>query len=596
MLPLDIILKPFAMFYLMIVIFIFGYTLIALEHPIKINKSATALKLGVILWVCLAFAGEVILVDNTAFKHFLEEEAGGSFIKWLVHHELLHHLGEISEILFFLLGAMTIVEMVDSFHGFRLITDKIKTTKRAKLLWIISILTFFMSATLDNLTTSIVMVALLRKLIDDKKDRWFYAGMVIIAANAGGAWSPIGDVTTIMLWIAGKVTTGNIIVMTILPSLVSMIVPLIILSFTMKGNVQRPVVEVDESKFVIPRSQSNAIFFVGVSGLLFVPVFKSITHLPPYLGMLFSLGVLWTVTEILNARRATMGEGEQKQLTIIGVLQKVDVPSVLFFLGILLAVSALATAGHLILLADILRVHIGNLYAINIIIGILSAIVDNVPLVAGAMGMYNFVPDHYFWMFLAYCAGTGGSILIIGSAAGVAVMGMEKIDFIWYMKRLSILALVGYLAGAGVYILQEESGILHGKEDVKEYVVNLNSEDDVIQYLTHNEFFHAIGEHDSEALHADGQYLYFIKFEDEKTHEIYLGYQLKTIDHGNETWEGKLMKDKVTFSKTGPQKIKLDMFGRIFLLNSDGELFEVKKEKGGEGADKEKEWHLLVSE
>ena len=581
------------MFYLMIVIFILGYTLIALEHPIKINKSATALKLGVILWVCLVIAGEALLVDSTAFKHYLEQEVGGSFIKWLVHHELLHHLGEISEILFFLLGAMTIVEMVDSFHGFRIITDKIKTTKRAKLLWILSILTFFMSATLDNLTTSIVMVALLRKLIDDKYDRWFYAGMVIIAANAGGAWSPIGDVTTIMLWIAGKVTTGNIIVMTVLPSLVSMIVPLIILSFTMKGNVKRPEMQVDQSKFVIPKSQSNAIFFIGVLGLLFVPVFKSVTHLPPYLGMLFSLGVLWTVTEILNARRGKMGEGEQKQLTIIGVLQKVDVPSVLFFLGILLAVSALATAGHLMLLADVLRVNIGNLYVINIIIGILSAIVDNVPLVAGAMGMYSFVPDHYFWEFLAYCAGTGGSILIIGSAAGVAVMGMEKIDFIWYLKRLSLLALVGYLAGAGTYILQEESGILHGKSEGKEYVVNIQNETDIIDFLTHNEFFHASTDEAGHGMHADGQYLYFIKFDDEKNHEIYMGYQMKTIEHGNESWEGKLIKDKVVFSKEGNQ-IRIDCFGKTFMLNNDGVLVEVMK--GAEGVDLMKTWEMMVDE
>jgi len=581
------------MFYLMIAIFIIGYTLIALEHPIKINKSATALKLGVILWVCLVIAGEALLVDSTAFKHYLEHEVGGSFIKWLVHHELLHHLGEISEILFFLLGAMTIVEMVDSFHGFRIITDKIKTTKRAKLLWILSILTFFMSATLDNLTTSIVMVALLRKLIDDKHDRWFYAGMVIIAANAGGAWSPIGDVTTIMLWIAGKVTTGNIIVMTVLPSLVSMIVPLIILSFTMKGNVKRPEMQVDQSKFVIPKSQSNAIFFIGVLGLLFVPVFKSVTHLPPYLGMLFSLGVLWTVTEILNAKRAKMGEGEQKQLTIIGVLQKVDVPSVLFFLGILLAVSALATAGHLMLLADVLRVNIGNLYVINIIIGVLSAIVDNVPLVAGAMGMYNFVPDHYFWMFLAYCAGTGGSILIIGSAAGVAVMGMEKIDFIWYLKKLSLLALVGYLAGAGAYILQEESGILHGKSDEKEYVVNIQNETDIIDFLTHNEFFHASTEDAGHGAHADGQYLYFIKFDDEKNQEIYMGYQMKTIEHGNESWEGKLIKDKVVFSKEGNQ-IRVDVFGKTFMLNSDGVLVEMKK--GADGVDMMKTWEMMVEE
>jgi Na+/H+ antiporter NhaD/arsenite permease-like protein len=328
---------------------------------------------------------------------------------------------------------MTIVEMVDSHEGFKLITDKIKTTNKIKLMWILSVLTFFMSAALDNLTTTIVMVALLRKLIDKQQDRWFMASMVVLAANAGGAWSPIGYVTTIMLWIGGQVTTGRIIVDVILPSLATLIVPLLIM---------------------------------GVSGLLFVPVFKTVTHLPPYLGMLFSLSIIWIVTEILHRRHA---KGMRAQLLVSRVLKRVDTPTVLFFLGILTAVSALQSAGHLDLLARNLDgMNIPDdqkIYVIDLIIGLLSAIVDNVPLVAGAMGMYDIAPagstgyeaffmvDGQFWEFLAYTAGTGGSILIIGSAAGVAAMGMENIDFIWYMKRISLLAMAGYFAGAAVYYL-----------------------------------------------------------------------------------------------------------------------------------------------
>ncbi len=585
------------MFYLMIVIFILGYTAIALEHPIKVNKSASALILGVVLWVGLIIAGENILVENLEFKHYLESVVGGSFTDWIVHVMLLEHLGEISEILFFLLGAMTIVELVDSYQGFRIITDKIKTTKRVKLLWVLSVLTFFMSAALDNLTTSIVMVALLRKLVADKKDRWFFAGMVIVAANAGGAWSPIGDITTIMLWIGGQVTTGNIIVMTFLPSLVSMLVPLAILSFTLKGNVKRPVMEAnngDEPE--VPKIQRNAIFFIGVCGLLFVPVFKSLTHLPPYLGMLFSLGVLWTVTEILHTRRLE-DHINSKKLTVVGVLQKVDVPSVLFFLGILLAVSALATAGHLTLLADTLREGIGNLYIINMIIGVLSAIVDNVPLVAGAMGMYNFPPDHYFWMFLAYCAGTGGSILIIGSAAGVAVMGMEKIDFIWYMKKISLIALVGYLAGAGMYILQEESGILHGKEEVAEYVVDITDNKDIIHYLTYNEFYYNPDNGDAEIAEvgvADGIYLTFKSFYDDDHDQYYVGYDKRTFYKGNESWDGKMEVGEFDIKKMANDRIEIKVFNSRFVLDSQGKLTELSR--GGRNLDMHIIWNQKVFE
>jgi len=418
------------MFTALALVFILGYLFIVLEHPLKVNKSATAILLAVFMWVLvMAMQGDPLLTNR----------------------ELVDHLGSVAEILFFLLGAMTIVELVDSHEGFRIITQRIHTKNKVKLLWIISIITFLLSAVLDNLTTSIVMVALLRKLIADKKDRWFFGGMVIIAANSGGAFSPIGDVTTIMLWIGSYVTSLNIIVKTFLPSLVSMVIPLAILSFTMKGSVNRPSRSEKESVSDPTTSfERNLVFFTGVGSLLFVPVFKSLTHLPPYTGILLGLGVLWVMTEILHRSK---NEEYKPKVTVAGVLRRVDTSTILFFLGILLAVSALESAGHLALLASSLEQHIGNLYAINTVIGLLSAIVDNVPLVAGAMGMYGntFPTDHYFWEMLAYCAGTGGSILIIGSAAGVAVMGMEKMDFIWYLRKISFWALVGYLAGAIVY-------------------------------------------------------------------------------------------------------------------------------------------------
>jgi len=424
---------------IMIVIFVLGYLAIALEHPIKVDKAASALITGVLVWTLFVISG--------ADHHFIEEE-------------LLHHLSEISSILFFLLGAMTIVELVDAHEGFSIITDKIKTKNRVKLLWIVSVLTFFFSAALDNLTTTIVMVSLLRKLIDDKYDRWFFAGIVVVAANAGGAWSPIGDVTTTMLWIGGQLTTMTIIKTLIIPSIVTMLVPLIVLSFTMKGDVVRPTEDVHEDNSDPTTAfERNLIFFLGVAGLLFVPVFKTLTHLPPFMGMMLSLGVLWLVTEIIHRSKNT---ADKSQLSVIGVLRKIDTASVLFFLGILLAVSGLQSAGHLAIMAENLNEWFsGDIYAINIIIGLLSAIVDNVPLVAGSMGMYEittagtFAQDGVFWQFLAFCAGTGGSALIIGSAAGVAAMGLEKIDFVWYLKKISILALLGYFAGAGTYILMQ---------------------------------------------------------------------------------------------------------------------------------------------
>jgi len=373
----------------------------------------------------------------------------------------LHHLSEISSILFFLLGAMTIVELIDAHEGFAIITDKITTTKKVKLLWIISVLTFFFSAALDNLTTSIVMISLLRKLIGDKYDRWFFAGIVVVAANAGGAWSPIGDVTTTMLWIGGQLTTATIISTLFIPSLVAMVVPLLVLTFTLKGNVARPVTKEGLEHYINPTTafERNLIFFLGLAGLLFVPIFKTVTHLPPFMGMMLSLGVMWAVTEVIHSSK---NREDKSHLSVIGVLRKVDTASVLFFLGILLAVAGLQSAGHLAVMAGSLNdAFDGNIYAINIVIGLLSSIVDNVPLVAGSMGMYEvaeagaFAQDGVFWQFLAFCAGTGGSALIIGSAAGVAVMGLEKIDFVWYLKKISILALIGYFAGAGTYILMQ---------------------------------------------------------------------------------------------------------------------------------------------
>jgi Na+/H+ antiporter NhaD/arsenite permease-like protein len=467
------------MFIIMVIVFVLGYLAIALEHPLHIDKAIPALAIGTLLWVLYIFGAYDIFTAGlseawNSYAHGSEahgEQGIQAMRHFIVDKEIIHHLGEISEILFFLLGAMTIVEVIDKHDGFKIITDKIKTTKKVKLIWILSFLTFFMSAALDNLTTTIVMVALLRKLISDKETRWFFASMVVLAANAGGAWSPIGDVTTIMLWIGGQVTAGAIITRVIIPSLFTMIVPLAVLSFTLKGNVTRPTIDADEKIYTLP-FERKLMLIMGVCGLLFVPVFKTITHLPPYMGMLFSLAVIWLTSELMHKNKP---DEVKKQLKVIYILQKVDTPTILFFLGILSAVAALQSAGQLNILAGWLDDKLGNIFLIDLAIGVLSSVVDNVPLVAGSMGMYpiedaasiaamtdpaaieyasNFVQDGLFWEFLAYCAGTGGSILIIGSAAGVAAMGMEKIDFIWYMKRISLLALLGYVAGAGVYYLQ----------------------------------------------------------------------------------------------------------------------------------------------
>ena len=449
---------------ILLIVFVAGYLAIALEHNIHVDKAASALLTGTICWALFVLGyPEAPSHLSEAFQAFMQEHDGHGLLSVFYEHRLLHHMEEISSILFFLLGAMTIVELVDAHEGFRVITDKIKTNNKVKLLWIICILTFFFSAVLDNLTTSIVMISLLRKLIRDKETRWIFAGMVVVSANAGGAWSPIGDVTTTMLWIGGQLTTPVIVINLIIPSIIAMVVPLGIMSFKLKGEVSRPTQDADQGAET-SSFERNTVFISGVLGLLFVPVFKTITHLPPFMGMMLSLGAMWLLTELLHREK---NHEEKSQLSVIGVLRKIDSASVLFFLGILLAVSALQEAGHLIVAAESLRANLENIYLIDIAIGLLSSIVDNVPLVAASMGMYEvvesvpglsswdsmFVQDGKFWQFLAYCAGTGGSALIIGSAAGVAVMGLEKIDFIWYLKRISLIAIAGYLAGAGVYVL-----------------------------------------------------------------------------------------------------------------------------------------------
>ncbi|SFF60681.1 sodium:proton antiporter NhaD [Thermoflexibacter ruber] len=413
---------------LMIIIFVVGYLAIALEHPLNLNKTAPAMLAAVFCWTVYALYSP----DSHEVTHHLRE-----------------HLGEVSEILFFLMGAMTIVELIDAHHGFRFVTDRIKAKNKVSLLWILSFVTFFLSAILDNLTTSIVMVSLLRKLVHNDTERKFFAGMVIIAANAGGAWSPIGDVTTTMLWIEERITTLAIIKMTFIPSVVCTVVPLIFASMSLKGKIEEPKNTHSEES----HQGGLIMLLVGVGGLIFVPAFKTITHLPPYVGILLALGVLWTVSEIIDSKA---DELVKKKLSPIAALSRIDTASILFFLGILLAIGSLQVTGVLTNLAQWLDDNIGHQDMIVMAIGAASAIVDNVPLVAAAIGMYSpevYPTDHKLWEFMAYCAGTGGSMLIIGSAAGVAVMGMEKIEFMWYMRKLGWLAAVGYFAGAGTYLL-----------------------------------------------------------------------------------------------------------------------------------------------
>lgn len=454
----------------LIAIFVFGYLAIIFEHNIHIDKAASALFIGMLGWTAFMIFGESMVTNLPAYQEFISEDPEKNNFQHFVTHELAHYLSHSAEILFFLMGAMTIVELIDTHEGFSVITDKIKSTNKVVLLWVIGIITFFFSAALDNLTTSIVMISLLKKLVADQKDRWMFAGLVIIAANSGGAWSPMGDVTTTMLWIGGQITALHVIVHLLLPSLVSMVVPLIILSFTFKGEVKRPEIKENNHDSVLTIAKRNFVFFLGLILLLSVPVFKSLTHLPPYVGMLLALSILWIATEILHKG---IEKEKRSKYSIVNVLRKIDLPSILFFLGILMAISTLQAPGILGELAITLRETFNNVYTINIVIGFLSAIVDNVPLVAASMGMtpvYTpemlsqldpdsiqwfsyYLSDGIAWTFLAYCAGVGGSTLIIGSAAGVAVMGLEKINFFWYLKNIGWLAAIGYLAGAFIYIM-----------------------------------------------------------------------------------------------------------------------------------------------
>lgn len=431
-----------------IVAFVAGYLCIALESLTKINKAAIALLMCVVCWTLL-------MVSPGAYYPDVASDG-------VLHHisEVIeHHLGDAAGTLFFLMGAMTIVEIVDSNGGFNFVRDIMKTRSKRKLLWRVAIATFFLSSILDNLTTSIVMIMVLRKLVQSREERLIYAALIIISANSGGAFSPIGDVTTIMLWIKGVITTQGILTEIFIPSLVSMLVPAFILQYSLSGKFDKEqnLVTAEVSQFT--KVQRNIIFWLGVGGLVFVPIFKSITHLPPFMGILLVLGVLWTVTEIFHYNTS---EDDTMAKRVSDLLSRIDLSTIMFFLGILMAVAVLQEIGVLTALGTGLNeVFVGNYYVINGIIGVLSSIVDNVPLVAGCMGMYPVAEtgamgiDGIFWQLLAYCAGVGGSMLIIGSAAGVVVMGLEKITFGWYLKRITWIAFVGYLAGIVTYWLQQ---------------------------------------------------------------------------------------------------------------------------------------------
>ncbi|RPI15095.1 MAG: sodium:proton antiporter [Lysobacterales bacterium] len=422
------------MLILLSAIFVAAYAAIAFEHPLRINKTATALIAAGLLWTILA----------TMYGGGHEVGEG-----------LTEAVAETAQIVFFLMGAMTIVEVVDAHNGFEVITSRIRTSSQTTLLWLVGFVTFFLSAVLDNLTTTIVMISLIRKLIGNHEDRLFFAGMIVVAANAGGAWSPIGDVTTTMLWIGGQITPLAIMQSVFLASLANLVVPLAVTAYALRGRrIAPPDAPVVRNGGQAATAERNLMFVLGICCLVAVPVFKTVTHLPPFLGILFGLGVLWLVGELLHRSK----DDEAKQhLTMVHALKNIDMSSVVFFIGILLAVAALGHSGILATLAGWLDRTFGRLDVVVLLIGLVSAVVDNVPLVAATMGMYDLAqhpPNSFLWEFVAYCAGTGGSILIIGSAAGVAAMGMERIHFFWYAKRIGGLALLGYCAGAVVYLLQ----------------------------------------------------------------------------------------------------------------------------------------------
>jgi len=419
-----------------VVVFVIAYAAIALEHPLKINKSASALLGAGLLWTIYAVA----LGD----PHLVGEQLGES-------------LTGTAQIVFFLMGAMAIVEVVDAHNGFEVITKRIRTANLSSLMWLVGFVTFFLSALLDNLTTTIVMISLMRKLLAKHEDRLFFAGIIVIAANSGGAWSPIGDVTTTMLWIGGQITALAIIQGVFLPSLASLIVPLGMTAYALRGRqVESPELVDNDHGLRTSEFERNLMFFLGLGILVAVPAFKTITHLPPFMGILFGLGILWLVGDLVHRHK---DDDDKQHLTLAHALSRIDMSSLVFFVGILLSVATLEHTHILTALAQWLDQSVGRQDVIVLIIGMVSAIVDNVPLVAAAMGMYSlsdFPADHFLWEFLAYCAGTGGSILIIGSAAGVAAMGLEKIHFFWYVRKISGLALVGYFAGAGIYLVQHQ--------------------------------------------------------------------------------------------------------------------------------------------
>ncbi|WP_429030927.1 sodium:proton antiporter NhaD [Bradyrhizobium sp. I1.14.4] len=415
-----------------VAIFVIVYAAIALENPIKVNKSASAL-LGVgVMWSVYAiWGGDPALIDR----------------------QLSESVASTAQIVFFLIGAMTIVEVIDAHNGFEVITSLINTRSQVTLMWLVGFVTFFLSSVLDNLTTTIVMISLMRKLLDRQDDRLFFAAMIVIAANAGGAWSAIGDVTTTMLWIGGQITPIAIVKGVFLASLVNLVVPLLVVSASLRGKaVVAPERQTQSAS--ISTFERNVIFYLGLGILIMVPAFKAATHLPPFMGILFGLGILWTVGELIHRGKQ---EDERKRLTLVHALTRIDMGSIVFFIGILLAVAALEHTHVLEMLAKWLDATFGRLDVIVVLLGLLSAVIDNVPLVAASMGMYSLgqhPPDSFLWEFVAYCAGTGGSILIIGSASGVAAMGLEKIEFFWYARRISGLALLGYFGGVAVYIVQ----------------------------------------------------------------------------------------------------------------------------------------------
>ncbi len=445
-----------------IVVFVVGYLAIVFEHQIHINKAASAIVTGVLCWTIYAIGYEQ-LVPQAAFEAWEKlHSAGGDShfvmhlpakLEFLTEHQLPKGFVEIAGILFFLMGAMTIVELVDAHEGFSLVTKLVRARNKVTLLWIVAWVTFFLSSVLDNLTTTIVVVSLLRKLVAERETRLKFIGIAVIAANAGGAWTVIGDVTTTMLWVKNKISSVDVMRDLFLASFVCLLVPLLIASRSLKGELPPVSLEVDENDDKSIEPWHRALFLIlGLSGLMMVPIFKALTHLPPFMGMVMSLGVLWVVSEMVGH---TMDERTRSSTGVMSALRRVDMSSILFFLGILLAVGALGSVEVLKNVAIYLQNTIGNASIIAVIIGLVSAVVDNVPLVAAGIEMYSETPPNdSFWMLLAYCAGTGGSCLIIGSAAGVAAMGLEKIDFMWYARQIAPLAMVGYLAGVAIYFLQ----------------------------------------------------------------------------------------------------------------------------------------------